>query len=84
MTRLTRAERRRLERVRAKARLRQPYLEKQVAAIAADPSLAPRGAVTIVTVMHDARCPRPSGGLCRCDPDLAFETLPPLDGGDVP
>ena len=76
MTRLTRTERRRLERARAKARLGQPYLTKQLAAVAADPSLARPGTVTIVRVLHDDWCPKLAGGLCRCDPDLAFEAVP--------
>jgi hypothetical protein len=61
--RLTRRERRRLERLARKQYLRQPYLQRQLAAIAADPSLATRG--------------RLAGGFCECDPIISFETLPP-------
>ncbi|MDP9473384.1 MAG: hypothetical protein M3Q71_22430 [Chloroflexota bacterium] len=78
---LSRQERRRLERIRAKALARQPYIAKQLAAIATDPALTMPGAVTIGHVFHDAWCPRLSGGLCRCNPDLTFEPVltPPPD-----
>lgn len=80
-TNLTRQERRRLERERVKAALRQPYLERQLAAVSADPSIAPPGHVSIASVLHDDWCPKLTGGLCRCDPEITFETLPtPKDG----
>lgn len=74
--RLSRQERRRLERVRAKALMRQPYITKQLQALSTDPTLAAPGTLTIGTVFHDEWCPKLSGGLCRCDPDLTFEPTP--------
>jgi hypothetical protein len=69
--RLTRRERRRLERVAAKAHLKQPYILRQLAAADA----FPRGRVTIANVFHDDWCPKLRGGLCRCDPEITYETL---------
>ncbi len=73
---LSRQERRRLERVRAKAVVRQPYITKQMQALSTNPALAAPGTITIGTVLHDDWCPKLSGGLCRCDPDLTFEPIP--------
>jgi hypothetical protein len=76
---LSRQERRRLERLAKKAYLRQPYLVRQLA----DAKTFPRGRVTIANVYHDDWCPRLRGGLCRCDPEITYETLPPVEeGGD--
>jgi hypothetical protein len=69
---LSRQERRRLERLAKKAYLRQPYVARQLA----DADAFPRGRVTLVSVFHDPWCPRLRGGLCRCDPEIAYEVLP--------
>ena len=69
--RLTRQERRRLARVAAKARNRQPYM-RGLATIGAT---QPRGSLVIVDVGHDDWCPRLRGGLCRCDPDIVVRDV---------
>ncbi len=63
---LTRRERRQLERVAAKARRGQPYIESLLAAGAT----LPASSVSIVEVLHDDWCPKLRGGLCRCEPDV--------------
>jgi hypothetical protein len=73
---LTRQQRRHLERVKAKAYPRQPYLAKIAAA---DPAQFPRGQVTIAHIGHESHCPMLSGGLCRCNPTIEYETLPALE-----
>jgi hypothetical protein len=70
--RLSRQERRRLARVAAKQYVGQPYILRQLA----DADAFPRGRVTIANVAHDDWCPRLRGGLCRCEPEIAYETLP--------
>jgi hypothetical protein len=69
---LSRQERRRLERLARKAYLRQPYVARQLA----NAKTFPRVRVTIANVYHDDWCPRLRGGLCRCDPEIAYEVLP--------
>jgi hypothetical protein len=64
--RLTRRERRALDRVAAKARARQPY----VAPVIEAGQSAPPASLMIVTVSHDSWCPKLAGGLCRCRPDV--------------
>lgn len=79
--RLSRQERRRLERTAAKLYARQPYLRTLVEAGTADPTLFPPGRVSLVSVVHEDWCPRPSGGICRCEPELAVELLPDVEEG---
>ncbi|MFL5760322.1 MAG: hypothetical protein ACJ8F2_01250 [Xanthobacteraceae bacterium] len=70
---LTRQQRRHLARVKAKAFDRQPY----IAAIAgATPAGFPAGRVTIAHIAHEPHCPLLNGGLCRCAPEITFETWP--------
>jgi hypothetical protein len=73
---LTRQERRRLERVAAKAYLRQPYVVRQLA----DADALPRGHITIANIAHDDWCPKLRGGLCRCNPEITYEPLPAAGG----
>jgi hypothetical protein len=70
--RLSRQERRRLERVARKAYLGQPYVLRQLA----DAHAFLRGHVTIAQIAHDPWCPKLRGGPCRCDPEITDETLP--------
>ncbi len=63
---LTRHERRQLQRVAAKARRGQPYIEPMLEG----GLTAPAGSVSIVEVLHDDWCPKLRGGLCRCQPDI--------------
>ncbi len=64
--RLTRHERRKLERVAARAWRGQSYIDPMLEAGLA----APAGSVSIVEVSHDDWCPKLHGGLCRCEPDI--------------
>jgi hypothetical protein len=73
-SRLSRQERRALERARAKAEADQPYISKLYPP---EEALAP-GSVTIALVGHDDWCPKLVGGLCRCNPDVVYERI----GGD--
>ncbi len=75
---LTRRERRQLERVAAKARRQQPYIEPVLEAGQA----LPRGSLSIIDVRHDSWCPKLHGGLCRCQPDIVTHTYPPSLNGD--
>ena len=67
---LTRQERRRLEREAAKAQLRQPYIKPVIAAGKAMPA----GTVSVVEVRHDDWCPKLSGGICRCEPEIVIRS----------
>ena len=69
---LSRQERRHLERTRAKAFRRQRYLQQLAET---DPAQFQPGTITIAHIAHDDWCPKLNGGLCRCEPSIAFETV---------
>jgi hypothetical protein len=69
--RLTRQERRRLERARAKAYMRQPHIADLAAE--ADAGMFQPGTVTTQRVLHDDWCPIFTCGICRCIPDITYE-----------
>lgn len=60
---------------RTRRYVQQPYVRKQLQAIADGTLPLAPGTITVVSVLHDDWCPKLAGGDCRCDPDLVVERL---------
>lgn len=71
-TKLSRQQRRALERTRAKQYEQQPYVQLQRDVFA--PFLEP-GRVYLSDVYHDDWCPFLSGGFCECEPEIVMRRL---------
>lgn len=75
---LSRQERRQLERAKAKAHLKQPYVDAITVAMADMPrDMVQPGSFNIAHVYHDDWCPALNGGFCRCQPEVAIEHVSP-------